>query len=133
MTTENNDTRQSGTATRRELFAAAGSAAVGAAAGVAALTPNLAAAQGTVGQECMTITYRWAGDVRFDFGSDSVKLLQIVAEDPPQLVAAACAQIPEQAKANGDQYRQYQQNVPMLIPYKKPAGIEPAGEPLKAS
>lgn len=67
MTTENNDTRPAAT-TRREIFAAAGTAAIGAAAGIAALTPAPAAAQSTVGQECMTITYRWAEDVRFDFG-----------------------------------------------------------------
>jgi uncharacterized protein (TIGR02118 family) len=67
MTSENNDTRHAGAATRRELFAAAGTAAIGAATGVAALTATPAAAQGTVGQECMTITYRWAEDVRFDF------------------------------------------------------------------
>ena len=68
MTTENNDARTAGTATRREVFTAAGTAAIGAAAGIAALTATPAAAQGVVGQECMTITYRWAEDVRFDFG-----------------------------------------------------------------
>jgi uncharacterized protein (TIGR02118 family) len=67
MTTEKN-AESSGAATRRELFAAAGTVAIGAAAGIAALKPTAANAQSTVGQECMTITYRWAEDVRFDFG-----------------------------------------------------------------
>jgi uncharacterized protein (TIGR02118 family) len=68
MTTEQNDGRSAASATRREVFAAAGTAAIGAAAGIAALSPAPAAAQGVVGQECMTITYRWTADARFDFG-----------------------------------------------------------------
>jgi uncharacterized protein (TIGR02118 family) len=50
------------------VLAAAGKvAAVGAAAGVAATASSSARAQGEVGQECMTIVYRYADDVRFDF------------------------------------------------------------------
>ncbi|MCE9591367.1 MAG: pilus assembly protein PilM [Planctomycetes bacterium] len=33
--------------------------------------------------------------IAVDFGADSLKLLQIVPCDPPQLVAAACAEIPD--------------------------------------
>lgn len=42
-----------------------------------------------------------------DFGTDSIKLLQIVPDDPPQLVAAAAATIPEEARHNPDTYRQW--------------------------
>lgn len=66
MTTENNAKPKE--STRRELLAAAGkAAAVGAAAGAAAVTSTPAAAQGMAGEECMTIVYRYAPDVRFDF------------------------------------------------------------------
>lgn len=55
-------------ATRREVLAAAGkAAALGATAGVAGTLSAPAAAESMVGQECMTITYRYAPDVRFDF------------------------------------------------------------------
>lgn len=58
----------SATSTRRELLSVAGkAAAVGATAGVAATVAAPAAAQGNVGQECMTIVYRYAPDARFDF------------------------------------------------------------------
>jgi len=54
--------------TRRDVLAAAGkAAALGATAGLAAVAATPAAAQGTVGQECMTIVYRYAPDARFDF------------------------------------------------------------------
>jgi uncharacterized protein (TIGR02118 family) len=68
-TITNDSTGGADKATRREVLSAAGkAAAIGATAGIAATVPGTAAAQGTVGQECMTITYRWAEDVRFDFG-----------------------------------------------------------------
>lgn len=54
--------------TRRDLLAVAGkAAALGATAGIAATAASPAAAQIAIGQECMTIVYRWAEDVRFDF------------------------------------------------------------------
>lgn len=37
------------------------------------------------------------------------------------------------ADAHGEQYRQYQQTVPMLIPYKKPAGMAPVRDAAAAS
>ncbi len=67
MTTKD-ELQKSDTATRRELLSAAGkAAAVGVTAGVVATAAAPAAAQGNIGQECMTIVYRWAPDVRFDF------------------------------------------------------------------
>jgi uncharacterized protein (TIGR02118 family) len=56
-------------ATRREVLAAAGkAAALGATAGMAAVAAApAAAAESMVGQECMTITYRYTPDARFDF------------------------------------------------------------------
>jgi len=66
MTQQRNDSKDR--KTRRDVLTAAGkAAAVGAAAstGIAASTP--AAAQGIVGQECMTITYTYSPDARFDF------------------------------------------------------------------
>lgn len=42
-----------------------------------------------------------------DFGTDSIKLLQIIPDDPPQLVAAAAATIPEEARHDPDTYRQW--------------------------
>ncbi|MEX0776599.1 MAG: pilus assembly protein PilM [Phycisphaeraceae bacterium] len=36
--------------------------------------------------------------IAIDFGADSLKLLQVVAADPPQLVAAASAVVPEHAR-----------------------------------
>lgn len=54
--------------TRRDVLTAAGkAAAIGATAGVAGTASAPAAAESTVGQECMTITYRYSPDVRFDF------------------------------------------------------------------
>lgn len=38
--------------------------------------------------------------IAIDFGADTVKLLQIVSDDPPQLIGAACAVIPEEARTN---------------------------------
>jgi len=66
MTTKNDSkTKES---TRREVLAgAARLAAVGAAAGSAAVTSMPASAQGEAGEECMTIVYRYAPDARFDF------------------------------------------------------------------
>ncbi|MGD8339676.1 MAG: EthD family reductase [Gammaproteobacteria bacterium] len=67
MTTEN-EPKPSETSTRRDLLSAAGkAAAVGVTAGVAGTAASPAAAQGNVGQECMTIVYRYAPDARFDF------------------------------------------------------------------
>ena len=54
--------------TRRDVLASAGKVAVvSATAGVAAAASSSAQAQGEIGQECMTIVYRYAPDVRFDF------------------------------------------------------------------
>ena len=39
--------------------------------------------------------------IAIDFGADSLKLLQIVPTDPPQLVAAGCVVIPEHARSDG--------------------------------
>ena len=67
MTAEN-EPKPSEKSTRRDLLTAAGkAAAVGVTAGVAATAAAPAAAQGNVGQECMTIVYRYAPGVRFDF------------------------------------------------------------------
>src|SRR6187455_498596 len=69
-----NEIHDSGTAgenhcDRRSLLLGAGSAATaGIAAALAAGTPASAAAQGSPGQECMTIVYQSGADVRFDFG-----------------------------------------------------------------
>ena len=38
--------------------------------------------------------------IAIDFGSDSLKLLQIIPTDPPQLVAAASSTIPEHARTD---------------------------------
>jgi uncharacterized protein (TIGR02118 family) len=54
-------------ATRRDVLATAGKAAALGAVGVAAAASGPARAQGAVGEECMTIVYRYAPDVRFDF------------------------------------------------------------------
>jgi len=53
---------------RRTVILGAGQAAVaGIAASVAAVTPSAAHAEGTKGQECMTIVYQNGADVHFDF------------------------------------------------------------------
>lgn len=53
---------------RRRLLAGAGQiATAGVVASVAAAVPSAASAQGTAGQECMTIVYQNGDDVRFDF------------------------------------------------------------------
>lgn len=36
--------------------------------------------------------------IAVDFGADSLKLLQIIPGDPPQLVAAACAEMPDEVR-----------------------------------
>lgn len=41
--------------------------------------------------------------IAIDFGSDSLKLLQIIPTDPPQLVAAASSTIPEHARNDANQ------------------------------
>lgn len=41
--------------------------------------------------------------IAIDFGADSLKLLQIVPTNPPQLVAAGAATVPEQARTNSGQ------------------------------
>jgi uncharacterized protein (TIGR02118 family) len=67
MTSDKQDSGK-GRATRRELLAAAGkAAAVGATAGAGLAAAAPAAAQSGVGQECMTITYRYSPEARFDF------------------------------------------------------------------
>ena len=38
--------------------------------------------------------------IAVDFGADSIKLLQITLSDPPQLVTAAAAVVPEQARTD---------------------------------
>ena len=54
---------------RRAVILGAGSAtAAGVAAVLAAGAPARADAQGSAGQECMTIVYQSGADVRFDFG-----------------------------------------------------------------
>jgi len=54
--------------TRRQVLTAAGKvAAIGATVGVAAAASAPAAAQGSAGEECMTIVYRYSPDARFDF------------------------------------------------------------------
>jgi uncharacterized protein (TIGR02118 family) len=54
--------------TRRDVLTAAGkAAALGATGAVALSAAQPAAAQAGVGQECMTIVYRYAPDARFDF------------------------------------------------------------------
>lgn len=40
--------------------------------------------------------------IAVDFGADTVKLLQIGLEDPPQLIAAAAADIPPEARKDAD-------------------------------
>jgi uncharacterized protein (TIGR02118 family) len=53
---------------RRAVILGAGGAAVaGIAASVATVTPSSARAEGTKGQECMTIVYPNGADVHFDF------------------------------------------------------------------
>ena len=42
-----------------------------------------------------------------DFGHDTLKLLQIVTEDPPQLVAAASTDVPTDARRSADAYRTF--------------------------
>jgi uncharacterized protein (TIGR02118 family) len=59
---------QDSTIDRRTLLAGAGRVATaGVVASIAAAVPSTASAQGTVGQECMTIVYQNGDDVRFDF------------------------------------------------------------------
>jgi uncharacterized protein (TIGR02118 family) len=62
-------TPSAGAPTRRDVLAAAGKvAALGAAAGMSTVTSApAAAAEAGVGQECMTITYKYTPDARFDF------------------------------------------------------------------
>lgn len=38
--------------------------------------------------------------IAIDFGADSLKLLQVVDSDPPQLIAAAAAPLPDEARQN---------------------------------
>jgi uncharacterized protein (TIGR02118 family) len=65
--TKKERSQQANETTRREVLSGAGKAAIGAAAVVAATTSTPAAAQGAVGEECMTIVYRYDPDARFDF------------------------------------------------------------------
>lgn len=68
MSTKNKETSSADTRTRRDVIRAAGkAAAIGATAGVAATASGPAAAQAAVGDECMTITYRYDPNARFDF------------------------------------------------------------------
>jgi len=52
---------------RRAVILGAGGAVAGIAASVATVTPSSARAEGTKGQECMTILYPNGPDVHFDF------------------------------------------------------------------
>lgn len=66
--TNENTSRPAAAPTRREVLAAAGKAAAVGAAGVAAAASGPAsAAESMVGQECMTITYKYSPEARFDF------------------------------------------------------------------
>ena len=66
--TTNQESKSGTEPTRRDVLAAASkAAALGATAGFAVTVAAPASAQITVGQECMTIVYRWAENVRFDF------------------------------------------------------------------
>ncbi|MEP0763504.1 MAG: hypothetical protein HRF48_12290, partial [Chloroflexota bacterium] len=38
--------------------------------------------------------------IAIDFGADSLKLLQVIPGDPPQMVAAASAAVPPQARTD---------------------------------
>lgn len=54
--------------------------------------------------------------IAVDFGADSLKLLQVVASDPPQLVAAACAPAPEEARQNpAARHAFFAQKLPELL------------------
>lgn len=65
---DSHDTPPAAQCDRRTLLLGAGSAAAaGIAATIAVGTPTSAEAQGTVGQECMTIIYPSGPDVKFDF------------------------------------------------------------------
>ena len=66
MTTDNR-TDQTDTRNRRDVLSAAGKAAALGAAGVTLVASGPASAQAEVGEECMTIVYRYAPDARFDF------------------------------------------------------------------
>lgn len=63
-----NEPKSATAATRRDVITAAGkAAALGATAGLAASAAAPAAAQGAKGEQCMTITYRYTPEARFDF------------------------------------------------------------------
>jgi len=70
--------------TRRDVLSAAGrAAALGATAGIAMSASAPAAAQGgagAVGEECMTIVYRYAPDARFDFDYYENKHMPLIME-----------------------------------------------------
>lgn len=55
--------------------------------------------------------FRWNtknfSPIGIDFGSDSVKALQVTLDDPPQVVAAACADIPGEARKDADAQRRF--------------------------
>lgn len=45
--------------------------------------------------------------IAVDFGSDSVKVLQLLPEDPPQLAAAAAIAIPDHLRRDADAHQQF--------------------------
>ena len=55
--------------------------------------------------------FRWTqkniSPIAVDFGSDCLKLLQVQLDDPPQIIAAAAAEIPDSARRDADAHRQF--------------------------
>ena len=45
--------------------------------------------------------------IGIDFGSDSLKALQVTLDDPPQIIAAAVADIPSEARKDADAQRRF--------------------------
>jgi len=60
---------------RNVLLGAGTAAAAGVVATLGAVTPGTAKAEGTVGQECMTINYPNSADVHFDFVNKHMPLI----------------------------------------------------------
>lgn len=50
--------------------------------------------------------FRWTAKnlspIGIDFGSDSIKLLQVLSDEPPRVVASACADIPADARKDAE-------------------------------
>ncbi len=54
--------------------------------------------------------------IAIDFGADSLKLLQVVTSDPPQLIAAAAADLPEEARKSSEARQAFYANtLPGLV------------------